>query len=295
MNWSHLQSFAAIARTGSLKAAGTQLGSNPTTVGRQLRQLEQQLGETLFEKTRDGQSLTARGQALLAQVERMEQAAAAYMAGRSQGEKPSGTIRVSASEGFGTAFVAPRLSAFAREYPDVGIDLVASSGFLNPSRKEADIAILLTRPRKGPLKVRQLTRYGLGIYAAPAWVARNGLPQSLAELSQHPMTGYIPDFIYAPELRYLQELDLSAEPALRSSSINAQAAMIASAGAIGVLPCFLAGRDSHFVRLLPDIGIERAFWLAVHRDIAALPHIRAYIDWLVAICQSEQGLLLNGI
>src|SRR3546814_10175836 len=67
---------------------------------------------------------------------------------------PSGILRVSASEGFGTWIIARHLHRFSAQYPNVVVDLTASSGFLNPTKRETDIAILLARPRKGPLLTR---------------------------------------------------------------------------------------------------------------------------------------------
>src|SRR3546814_14350801 len=77
----------------------------------------------------------------------------------------SGQLRVSVSEGFGNSFIAPRLGRFVAAHPELEIDLVASSGFLNPSRREAAMAVLLARPRKGPLITRTLSDYSLGHYA----------------------------------------------------------------------------------------------------------------------------------
>src|SRR3546814_14830568 len=57
----------------------------------------------------------------------------------------SGQLRVSVSEGFGNSFIATRLGRFVAAHPELEIDLVASSGFLNPSRREADMAVLLAR------------------------------------------------------------------------------------------------------------------------------------------------------
>src|SRR3546814_10509129 len=76
---------------------------------------------------------------------------------------PSGILRVSASEGFGTWIIARHLHRFSAQYPNVVVDLTASSGFLNPTKRETDIAILLARPRKGPLLTRKLTSYSLGL------------------------------------------------------------------------------------------------------------------------------------
>lgn len=69
-------------------------------------------------------------------------------------EALSGSIRLSTSEGFGTHVLAPQLARFTMRHPAITIDLIASSGFLKPSRREADLAIMLSRPKAGPLTVR---------------------------------------------------------------------------------------------------------------------------------------------
>ena len=142
LNWNDLQAFLAIAQAGRLAKAGSAMRVDATTMGRRLRRLETQLGATLFEQTRQGQVLTEAGEALLAQVEAMASAAAAI------GEGPDaanagvgGTLRLSVSEGFGTWFLAEHIPAFARQNPQLTVDLAASSGFLSPSKREVDIAV----------------------------------------------------------------------------------------------------------------------------------------------------------
>jgi DNA-binding transcriptional LysR family regulator len=284
MDWSKLQTFIVLARSVNLERASRTLGIDGTTVSRKIRALELELGHTLFERTRDGQVLTAEGRRLFTHAERMERAAIEFEQGAGSADAEKGLVRVSAAEGFGTRFVAPRLRDFAVDHPNIAIDLFANSGFLNPSRKEADIALLLAQPRKGPLKTRRLTDYGLGLYMA---VNIEEAPENVA------LIGYIPDFIYAPELNYLDELSLGREPSLRSSSINAQREMIAAGAGFGVLPCFMGDTDDRLRRIYPEKSIRRTFWLAVHQDVSLLPRVRLFIDWLVTVASKEQALLLG--
>lgn len=282
MDWGKLQTFIVLARSTSLERAARTLGVDGTTVGRKIRSLELELGRTLFERSRDGQILTADGRRLFTQAEKMERAALGFEDGTPGAE--GGLVRVSAAEGFGTRFVAPHLLEFARKHPNISVDLYANSGFLNPSRKEADIALLLAQPRKGPLKTRKLTDYSLGLYIATHVTEA---PDDVA------LIGYIPDFIYAPELNYLEELALGREPSLRSSSINAQLEMIAAGAGFGVLPCFMGDADSRVRRVYPDKSLKRTFWLAVHQDVSLLPRVRTFIDWLITISARQQKLLLG--
>jgi len=193
----------------------------------------------------------------------------------------SGSIRLSTSEGFGCHVLAPHLASFTAKHPGVTVDLIASSGFLNPSRREADLAIMLSRPRSGPLVVRKLTTYQLGLFAEESHIARIGSPTAISDLFDVPLVGYVPDLIYAPELDYLSELNPGLKASIRSSSINAQAELIAAGAGCGILPCFIAERMAGLVRLLPTTAvITRTFWLVIHRDVRRLPRIDAFITWL---------------
>lgn len=295
MEWDDLRFFLAVAGEGQLAKAGARLGVDATTVGRRLRRLEQALGQTLFEQTKEGQSLTEAGERLLQRAEGMERQAREIEAASAGASGPdlTGSIRVSVSEGFGTWFVAHHLPDFVAQHPRLGVDLVASSGFLNPSRREADIAILLDRPRKGPLFTRKLTDYALRLYASRAWLAAHGPVRSKAELKGHPLVGYVPDLLYAPELRYLTEIAPELEPRLRSTSINAQYRLVAAGAGIAVLPCFIGDSDAGLVRLLDGVVIRRSFWLVTHADTRRAGRIGAFTDWLTFLVAARQGMLMG--
>jgi DNA-binding transcriptional LysR family regulator len=288
--WNDLQDFLAVARAGQIARAASQLGVDATTVGRRLRRLEARLGRTLFEQTREGQVLTEAGETLLAQVEAMQRAADRIDT-RPESGALSGLLRVSVSEGFGTWLVAEHLHEFAARHPGLTIDLVASSGFLSPSKREADIAVLLARPAQGPVVASKLADYALHLYASAHYIAAHGEPTPATLAREHRLIGYIPDLLYSPELRYLREVDADLAPQLRSSSINAQARLIASGAGVGVLPHFIGGVDPLLVRVMPDVTIARAFWLVTHRDTRQLRRVRAFRAWLVELVTRHRARL----
>jgi len=294
-NWSDLQVFLAIAQTGQLSRAGAMLGVDGTTTGRRLRRLEARLGATLFEQTREGQVLTDAGEALLAKVEAMAGVAASI--GQHGGEAGSanltGVLRVSVSEGFGTCFLTDHIPDFVRAHPSLTLDLVANSGFLSLSKREADVAVMLSRPKAGPVIFRKLSDYRLRLYATPGYLAEAGTPEAPADLTAgHRLVGYIPDLVYAPELRYLDEIHPDLVPHLRSSSINAQLRLICAGSGIGVLPCFMGDAEAKLVAVLPDIYITRSFWLVTHKDTHQLARIKAGRDWLLSAVNADRGRLL---
>ncbi|MET0310262.1 MAG: LysR family transcriptional regulator [Sphingomonas sp.] len=294
LRWNDLQDFVAIARAGQLSRAASGLGVDPTTMGRRLRRLEKVLGQTLFEKTREGQVLTEAGERLLAHAEAMQRAADRIDERPGNPGALTGLLRVSVSEGFGAWFVAEHLGDFVARHPALVVDLVASSGFLSPSKRETDIAILLARPRVGPVVSAKLSDYALRLYASRAYLERHGTPEALAQLRDHRLIGYIPDLLYAPELRYLNEIDDALAPSVRSSSILAQHRLIASGVGLGVLPCFIGDGDPALVRLLPEIRIQRSFWMVTHQDTRQLQRVRAFKDWLTALVQERRARLTGG-
>lgn len=292
-DWNDFQAFLAVARAGQLSRAAAAMGVDATTVGRRLRRLETRTGATLFEQTREGQVLTEAGEAMLAEVEAMEQAASRIAEHAAGGSGPAGLLRVSLSEGFASWIVAPALRTFVEANPRLVVDLVASSGFLSPSKREADLAVTLSRPRAGPVIAGKLSDYSLRLYATRGYLSQKGMPDRPGDLARgHRLVGYIPDLLYAPELRYLAEIEPDLVATVRSSSINAQHRLIAAGAGIGVLPCFIGDSDKWLVPVLPERRITRSFWLVTHKDTHNLARVRAFKDWLTALVMRERGRLL---
>ena len=282
MNWDDLRYFLAVARQKTLSAAGTKLGVDGTTVGRRIMRLEESLGSSLFEIAANGHLLTSRGEELMRHAEDAERAiinANDILTGEQS--RFSGTVRLSLSEGFATWVLAPKLREFAEMHPEISLEIVTTNGFLNPSKREADIAIMLARPSRGPLIAQKLSDYGLGLYAAKSFVSAMGRPEKPEDLHKFPLIGYIPDFIYADELRYLSEIDPALVPQTCSTSINMQRSMCAEGLGLAILPYFMTQHDPSILHILPEeIAIRRSFWIVVHRDLRGVGRIKAVIDWL---------------
>ena len=294
-DWSDYQFFLEIARAGKLAKAAELLGVDATTASRRLRRLEGRLGTTLFERTREGQVLSEQGEVLLAKIEAMARVAMAIteQGAKEQADKLTGALRISASEGFGSWFLAQHVPEFVSVHPLLTLDLVASSGFLSLSKREADIAVMLSRPRAGPVIARKLSDYTLRLYASAEYLDSMGRPLYPDELrANHRLVGYIPDLIYAPELSYLNEIQSDLVPGLRSSSINAQHHLIAAGAGIGVLPCFMGDADPGLERVLPEVRIVRSFWLVTHQDTHQFARIRAGREWLMRIVEENRAALI---
>ncbi len=288
MNWDDLRIFLAVARHGLISRAAQELGTDATTVSRRIQRLERDVGQTLLERHRDGPRLTAVGRRFAERAGAMD---SAFSGLRDEADTGTAPLRVSATEGFGTWFIAERLASFVATHPRLEVELVASSGFLSPSRRETDIAILLAKPRRGPLVTRKLAEYGLQLYGSRTSPAT--AIGSAADLRRHPLVGYIPDFLYAPELDYLDEIGTGLRASIRSSSINAQHRLIAAGCGVGVLPCFIGDADPALFPVLPRLKIRRTFWLSIHQDVRQRPQVRQFVDWLIQLTEQHRPLLLG--
>jgi DNA-binding transcriptional LysR family regulator len=288
-DWDDLRMFLAASRAGSFAGASQRLGVDTATVGRRILRLETALKSTLFTRSRSGLQLTAAGAQLLDIALDAEQAMEAA-ARVTRPDIVAGTVRISASEGFGVAVLAPALPALAALRPGLRVELAAQAGFLSPSRREVDMAITLSAPAGPRLVVEPLTAYQLALYAAPAYLDRRSAPERTDDLRRHQIVGYVEDIIFTPELRYLDEVSPGLTPTLASSSIQAQRAIIAAGGGIGILPCFLAGG---LVRVLSDARpLERRFWLSTHHDMHDTARGRAVRGWLGDLVAARRPDLL---
>src|SRR5260370_23316754 len=125
-SWDRFRYFLAVARTGTLSAGASQLGTEHTTVARHIRMLEDELGP-LFHRSNQGYELTEAGQRLLLTAEIVESAVVSAKAAAVGEQRIAGTVRVGAPDGFGTVFLAPRLGALARLHPLLDVEIFSTA------------------------------------------------------------------------------------------------------------------------------------------------------------------------
>lgn len=290
-DWDDLRIFLSVARHKSFQGAADQLGLDPTTIGRRMARLEQALNCTLVARGRAPGFLTANGKRLFEAASRVEMATEEVRT--AIGETSAGVVRISTSEGFGATIIAPAVAQLVRKRPKLQIEIVAMPGFVSPAMREVDITITLTRPQDRRLSIEKLTDYMLGLYAAPDYLARRGVPENPAALRGHVLVGYIDDLLYANELRYLDDVLPGLKPTISSSSIRAQMEVMIRGAGLGVLPSFMAEQETGLVRILPDaVAITRTFWLAARRDVLETARVRQVTNWIHDTVAAARPLLL---
>ena len=292
-NWDDVRIFLGVARSGGLLAAGRRLGLDQTTVARRMSALEAAMGVPLLDRSPRGIALTGHGQTLLQHAERIE--AEALSAGEelgSPGQSLSGIVRLVTPEAFAAFLVAPAAKRFHALHPGLQLELAPALRTVNLSRREADIAVSLSRPERGRLMSRKLTDYSLGLYASRAYLDEAGPLNGLEELKSRPLVWYIDEMIDMPELRYLDQVAAGAHTVFRSSSISALQTAVASGLGFGILHVFAASRDPRLVRVLPDqVQVTRSYWLSAHADQARLPRVRAVMDFLDGLIREHKAEL----
>lgn len=281
MNWDDIRIFLAIARTGQILAAAKRLGVNHATVARRLTSLEDSLGTRLFDRSTSGCLLTEAGSRFFDRAERMEAEAVAAEADLG-GDTPeiAGTVRIGAPDGFGVAYLAPRLGKLTDKHPGLTVQLVPVARSFSLSRREADIAVTIDRPETGRLVAGKLVDYALGLYASRAYLQERGTPTSATDLSAHDLIGYVEDLLYSPQLNYGTEFTKDWTARFEIASALGQTEAVRGGAGIGILHDFIAREDSDFVAVLPKLKLHRSYWMVTHESSRPLRHVAAVQDFL---------------
>lgn len=287
--WDHYRSFLAILREGSLSAAARSLKLTQPTISRHLDQLEASLGTgRLFTRAPQGLTPTDAALRLAPHAQAMESAAAALQ--RSAAGDPSamtGVIRITASDVIGAEVLPGFLREIRARHPGLVFEISLSNQMTDLLRREADIAIRMTRPVQKALIARRCPNIRLGLFAHPEYLDRHGVPKTTDELKEHVIIGFDRD----PSAgRLLKQFGLPLDPAHFTYRIDnqiAQLSAIRQGCGIGFCQIGLAARAPRLTRLLADeIEIPLESWTTMHEDLKGDQRMRLVFDHLHAAMTS---------
>lgn len=281
-DWSLFRSFLAVLQEGSLSAAGRVLGLSQPTVGRHVQALEDALGHQLFTRSPDGLLPTAAAEALRPKAEALAAAAAALL--RTASGLPGedvGTVRITASEIVAAEVIAPILAGLQADHPGIVVELLVSNRLQDLLRRDADIAVRMAAPQQEALLARRIGEMDLGLFAAPAYLARRPAPRDVTDLfARHATVGF------DTALSYTRTFQLEGAPVtrerftFRTDSDAAQFAAIRAGCGIGVCHGPLARRDG-LQPILPAVFAPKVgMWLCMHEDQKTVPQCRLVFDRL---------------
>jgi DNA-binding transcriptional LysR family regulator len=292
-DWNDHRLVLAIARAGSLTAAARALRLDHSTVFRRLAALEAALGLKLFEREAGGAyAPTEAGARAAAAAERMEDAALGLARDlEGQDRRLSGRLRITCSETLAYRLLTPWLARFRTTHPGIVVELVVDSRVLNLSRREADVALRVARPREGDLWGRKLADVAWTAYGAAEALATP--LASPAELARHPLIGWEEATQGVNAARWLAEAAPAEAVVYRSGSLVNQ--MVAARAGIGLalLPCYLGDPEPGLRRALaePIEALSRELWIVTHQDLRHTARIRAFFDTVAEGVETARALI----
>lgn len=299
-NWSDYPVFLAVAQAGSLTAAGKKLGMSQPTVGRRIRALEDHFKTNLL-KRQDGQLIpTTFGQSMLDHISRMQDEAAAIdRSSATLEDSLSGVVRLSATEGIGTAWLPGVMQRFRAEHPDVLVDIGISFESHNLAQREADIALRWKNPgEQNSLIGRKVADVSFGMFASPEYLALAGTPETLSDLSKHDgvvatiMDGKI---LWLTDPDTDEPIHLPGRITFRSNSIWAFYEGLEQGYGIGMLPiCGAASRSRHLTQIMAEMQHQEDLYLVAHQDLKRSARIRAVFDYLVEAFRQDSAFFSQG-
>jgi len=182
--------FSALASAGSLSAAARELGITTPAVSKHLALMESRIGVLLVNRSTRRMSLTPEGELyleharrILGEIDGMEELLGVAKA------IPKGLLRVNATLGFGRSHVAPLISKFVRKYRDVEVQLQLSVNPPAPTEDLFDVCVRFGAPPDSRVIARRLAANRRLLCAAPAYLAKFGIPRVPNDLTKHNCIG----------------------------------------------------------------------------------------------------------
>ncbi len=187
---SEMAFFSQLIRAGSFSATARELNVSTPAISKRLSQMETRLGVLLLNRSTRRMSLTAEGELyltharrILSDIDDMEQVVSQAMSA------PKGLLRVNATLGFGRSHIAPLISGFARQYPEVQVQLQLT---VNPpalTEDAFDVCIRFGEPPDARVMARHLAANRRLLCAAPSYLAVHGAPALPQDLMRHSCLG----------------------------------------------------------------------------------------------------------
>jgi DNA-binding transcriptional LysR family regulator len=294
-DWADLHTFLQASRNGTMAKAADRLRVDVTTVRRRLSTFERSVGLKLFVKSGRLLELTTEGQRVYSIASRMEELGNEIARDATDAARDlAGVVRVSTMEGFGSFYLAPRLSQFVRKHPQLSIQLVSAQHVLNLSEREADVSINMVTPQHGRLRVRKVGQFSVGLYGSRSYLDTFGTPKSRKDLQEHTFLTYVDELISVPKVRWLPDVIEKPKTPFACTSLIAQYQAACAGAGLVMLPHFMAGQTTLLTRVMTtDINFIRDWFLVVHQDLQSVPRIRAVIDFICSAMRRDHDVLMS--
>ncbi len=292
VDWDKIRIFYTVAEAGSFTRAGDDLGLSQSAVSRQISALERELKAPLFHRHARGLILTEQGDLLFRAARDMRMRLETTRARLVEtSERPTGDLRVTATVGLGSIWLAQRIGEFLDLYPDVRVELILTNEELDLAMREADVAIRLRRPAQPDLIQRRLFTVHFHIYASKDYIKRFGEPKDLADLDNHRIISFGGDQpSYLMAMHYLATAGRDAKDSRQYdyivNNITALKLAVETGAGIGVLPDYTVDDDTVLTQILRDVELPSLdSYLVYAEEMRSVARVQAFRDFLVAKAQ----------
>jgi DNA-binding transcriptional LysR family regulator len=278
-DWENLRFFCALVRAGTLSGAARSLAVEHSTVSRRVAALEAQLDARLLEHLPRRIALTTIGQQVYALATEMETGAFAIQRSvRSSHSEFVGRVVVSAPPVFVTNFFAPAASLFRQKYPEIELCFTSEPNIVSLSKREADIAVRLSRPTENEYVAKQV-----GIVQFLLYASRNYPHISSPHLWE--FVAYESSYDKYPHQQAIEKFSGNRATAFRANDITSQLAAAIGGVGVALLPRFCADNAAGLICVSnADESFSLDIWLAVHKELkdsAPIKAVRTFIAKLV--------------
>ncbi|MFK5978337.1 MAG: LysR family transcriptional regulator [Rhizobiaceae bacterium] len=186
MKIQELELFMEIARLGSFAKVAKRHAVDPSSVSRQVSNLESELGYRLFERTTRRLSLTEAGQMTFDRIQApLEQLGQVFAEAKDILVLPSGLLRITTSVAFGERWLSRRLASFQAAYPEIELDIVLSDRNIDLVSENVDVAIRLGERMAGTYVTSRLLETRYHVVASPRYLAEHTILKKPEHLADH--------------------------------------------------------------------------------------------------------------
>jgi DNA-binding transcriptional LysR family regulator len=281
--------FTAVARLGSFAAAAAELDISNTMCSRFIRNLEDNLGARLLNRTTRQLSLTEVGSAyhrkvidILTEVEEAEQCVSELQ------NEPVGTLRIMSLPSFGSYHISRAIKDYKKQCPAVTIELNLFDDFSNLVDRGMDLAFRVGELDDSSVVALKISSSRLIVCASPEYLKENGAPQTPNELNEHVCMGLSNNIIFSPEWKFNIDgvettIGINSNYLRSNIADSLRVAAINGSGLIQ-LPSYMIGLDVQSGRLKPVLEKYEPKPLPINLIYAHRKHmsvkIRSFVDYM---------------
>lgn len=287
-----LNAFVEAAQASNFSRAAEKLSIKASTVSRYIKDLEQDLGIALFNRSTRTLRLTEGGETFLHHALRvLDQLDQAKQATSSLNQHPRGLLKLNVPPAFARHHILPLLGEFAARHPEVRLELTLEDQHVNLISAGVDLALRIGVLPDSTLKARQLASEQTFVCVSPAFAQQQVAPVTPQALGAVLLNGNLPDEVFfMPESGHAGTLQrVTVAGPLRINDLDAQLLAVEQGVGVALLPDWLVAQKikrQELVRWLPDWHVQTtqvpaSLWLVYPPKRTVSSKVRCFIDFMV--------------